>query len=400
MILFTVSTVEAYSKQIIFDTFKDKESADAAFEKLKNDKVYKQLTIIAKENDFSVHVTDDNKLVAEPIKNQFIQEATLHLMKSHFAQESVVDKETVSTTTSAKYVASDTMMSSERVYPRKIILGTFSEENGASLLFEEFKKDEAYPKLIVLAKENDFVVHTRTLGVYNILIAEPIKNESVYTKVMELIAPRFADAYSLSNPGSPNVVIEDESSVLAEPAEAISESVGVEADQEITKEVVVSEQNISALSSQPLAEDIQADANRTAPIVEEVKYTLEALETKVVAPEASSNSSHTETEELSFIDSIFKLLGFSSEPAVATENAVENSHVAQEKETKAIENNITENVPEKKTEEKKVDATVATPETIEEESSYLSYIWLLLLGIIVAVAVYFFRKFKGVYDTY
>ncbi|MFA6195708.1 MAG: hypothetical protein WC656_03575 [Sulfurimonas sp.] len=84
-----------------------------------------------------------------------------------------------------------------RVYPLKIIFGNYLQKDKAELVLKKLQEDEVYEKLNVMAKENDFMVHMRPLAGYNILVIEPIINNEIHEKVMNIMKTKFEDVYSV-----------------------------------------------------------------------------------------------------------------------------------------------------------------------------------------------------------
>ena len=84
-----------------------------------------------------------------------------------------------------------------RVYPLKIIFGNYLQKDKAELVLKKLQEDEVYEKLDAMAKENDFMVHMRPLAGYNILVIEPIINNEIHEKVMNIMKLKFEDVYGV-----------------------------------------------------------------------------------------------------------------------------------------------------------------------------------------------------------
>ncbi len=279
MTILISSSLGAYTKQIVFDSFKDKESAHAAFEKLKSDEIYSKLELISKENDFTIHVigsSGQNLLVAEPIKNQFILEETLKLVVQKFNNASIKDIEKASQK-AVQILSTDSASTSE--YPKKIMLGSYSLKEGAYEELKRFQEDEVYEKLNSLAGKNDFVIHVRPLDNYTVLVVEPIKNKEMHEEVMRLVTSKFEGVYSLEYSGATQTKEEEQSlevSVAAVPAV-------------IPAKTKVADKNISATKTdanitQPLVHATQKDTNVS--VVAQLDSDKSKAETKVVTKSA------------------------------------------------------------------------------------------------------------------
>ncbi|MCX6077089.1 MAG: hypothetical protein NTW78_09440 [Campylobacterales bacterium] len=341
-IILISSSLGAYTKQIVFDSFKDRESANAAFEKLKSDEIYSKLELISKENDFDIHVTASGKknlLVAEPIKNQYILEETLKLIMPKFLKATAINIEELSQNvaqTSSVYAS----LSSQ--YPKKVILKTYSKKEVALEELEMFQKKEVYEKLNTLATKNDFAIYVRPLGNYTVLIIEPIKNQEVYQEVMNLVQPKFKSAFSRKYDviNKTNQTKEEEQSlkVAAARMSAI-----------IPTKKEADNKNISVTKTDANNMAIKVDTNITAPLVKEINMTNQAIK-------ESSYSVAAETK-------------------VATKS-VES---AKKEETIVV---------------KKI------KEEAEDESSFAMFVWLIILGIAAGAIIYAYPKAKRVYNQY
>ncbi|MFA6137657.1 MAG: hypothetical protein WC667_06175 [Sulfurimonas sp.] len=340
MTILISSSLGAYTKQIVFDTFKDSESANSAFEKLKSDEIYSKLELISKENDFNIHVIDSsgqNLLVAEPIKNQFILEETLKLVVPKFMKATVRDIENRDKTISDE-------MSSTSEFPKKILFGSFSQKEGAYEEFKKFQEDEAYEKLKALATKNDFVIHVRPLDGYTVLIIEPIKNQEMYEEVMSLLRSKYEGAYGRKYSGTveEDNIIEDEKQRLEEPVAVVHAANSAKAK--------IVDKNISATKADVNSTAIKVDTNITAPLVKEINTTSQVTK-------ESNNTAAVETTV------------------------------------------VTKSVESVKKEETIVVKKVKKEEA-EEESSYAMFVWLFILGIAAGAIIYAYPKAKRVYDQY
>ncbi|MFA6191654.1 MAG: hypothetical protein WC665_04800 [Sulfurimonas sp.] len=345
MTILISSSLGAYTKQIVFDSFKDKESANAAFEKLKSDESYSKLELISKENDFNVHVIGScgqNLLVAEPIKNQFILEEALKLVVPKFLNATIKDIEKASQISSID-------MSSASEYPKKIMLGAFSLKEGAYEELKRFQEDEAYEKFNSLATENDFVVHVRSLCNYNILVVEPIKNKEMYEEVMRLVAPKFEGVYSLKYSGTTQTKEEEQS---------------LESPAVVPVKIKAADKNISA---------VKVDVNIT-----EFLVNTDKKDTNTSVAQSDSNKSKADVN-------------------VTEIKADTNITASLVKET-----NTTNQATKSAVSAKKEDTIVVrkVKEEPEEESSFAMFVWLLILGVAAGAIIYAYPKAKRVFDQY
>jgi len=82
-----------------------------------------------------------------------------------------------------------------QAYSKKIIFVSFSSEKRALNSLNLFKKSSNYKKLDKLAKENDFKIYTRASGKYYIVVAEPLLLRSVGVQAYKLIKKSYKHAY-------------------------------------------------------------------------------------------------------------------------------------------------------------------------------------------------------------
>lgn len=116
MISFISSSLSAYKKQIVFDSFTDKQSAEAAFEEFKGDELYERLKNAGVENDFTLQIIVADKkhlFVAAPIKQNFILDELVRLMQPKFQKLRVVNLEELPQTPKNEEIKSDENTSKE-----------------------------------------------------------------------------------------------------------------------------------------------------------------------------------------------------------------------------------------------------------------------------------------------
>ncbi|MDO8455239.1 MAG: hypothetical protein Q7S59_11760 [Sulfurimonas sp.] len=364
------SSLGAYTKQIVFDSFKDSESANAAFEKLKSDESYSKLELISKENDFNIHVigsSGQNLLVAEPIKNQFILEETLKLVVPKFMKATVRDIEN-----RAKTISDETSSTAE--FPKKILFGSFSQKEGAYEEFKKFQEDEVYEKLKALATENDFVIHVRPLEDYTVLIIEPIKNQEMYEEVMSLLQSKYEGAYGRKYSGAveEDNIGENQKQSLEEPVSALHVA--------NSAKVKTVDKNVSAT---------KADVNSTKLLAHAAKK-----DTNISAVQTDSNKSKADVNSMTI-----KVDTNITAPLVKEINTTSQA-TKESNNTAAVETTVVTKSVESVKKEETIVVKKVKKEEVEEESSYAMFIWLFILGIAAGAIIYAYPKAKRVYDQY
>ncbi|MFA6197258.1 MAG: hypothetical protein WC656_11520 [Sulfurimonas sp.] len=406
MILWISSSLEAYMKQIVLENFKDKESAESALQKLKSDAIYEKLSLIAKENGFTIHTLssgNSTKLVAEPIKNKFIEDETLKLVQPIFSKATAIniEKTVVETIKTEPVVKSEPLTKgvvSTQVfpqgYPKKIMMGTFSTKIGADKVFQEFKKDALYEELFALSKEKGFVIHVRPLGTHNILSAEPFIEQSSFENAMKLVRSKFKEAYGSGADAAymqTNEIVEKKEEVkkvdtnktqlVAEPPKK-EEPKKVDTNKTaIAKQPQKVDTNISAPKKEiTLSEivieptmketNITKETNATQPVQTLVEDNNQALVLPTV--ELEKVQEEVNSEKTTFLDAIFKLF-----------------HSEQQDEA-------VQNLAKKET-------SLAPEEVVRERDdsfSIMDYILFLFFGALMGAAIYYGLKFKKIYDEY
>ena len=78
-----------------------------------------------------------------------------------------------------------------QAYSKKIIFASFSNKANANKSLNAFKKTFSYTKLNNLAIKNGFKIYIRQSGKYYIVVAEPIKLESVGIKAYKLVNQEY-----------------------------------------------------------------------------------------------------------------------------------------------------------------------------------------------------------------
>ncbi len=419
LILFIHSSLGAYTKQIVLDSFKDKESAQAALESLKSDAMYEKLSLVAKENGFTIHV-DASKLVAEPLKNQFILEETLKMVSPKFCKATVKDLEVTTKKVEAPLEKSEVVAppSPQSHGPmKKIILGTFSTQKAADEELAKFQKNGIYEQVESLAKENGFVIEIRPLGNYTILVIEPLAQE-MHTKVKDLVKPLYKEAYSRDSVKVPSI----------QKVEVTPPSVTktVEANQSkavVTPPIAVkaSDKNISAMPK------MDVNATKLPLKATDVNTTKTALKTDVNTTKtvAKIDMNITKTPDVNttkttvpvtvkpnfVVETMSPKDQNVTEAFVADTNATEaNTTDANTTDSNTTQTTLTQQVALSFQEQMKMAQDMKAAQEIEmkkakaempqEESSYALYVWLLILAAVAGTVLYYYPRFKKIYDQY
>ena len=404
MILWLGSSLEAYTKQIVLENFKDKESAEAALQKLKSDALYEKLGLVAKENGFTIHtVTSGNstKLVAEPLKNKFIEDETLKLVQPMFSKATAINVEktvieplasepVVKSEPLAKGVASTQVFS--QGYPKKILMGTFSSQAGADKILQEFKKDALYEELFALSKEKGFVIHVRPLGTHHILTAEPFKEQSTFENAMKLVKSKFKEAYGSGADAAymqtDEIVEKNETLAIAPIKKEETKKVDTNKTQLAYEPVIKAQAKKVDTNISASKKEITIDQVVIKPTMKEKNTTIKETNTtgSITQPLVEDNNSQAlvmptveiekvqevKIEKETFVDTIFKLF-----------------HSKQQDE--AVQNSA------------KKETSLAPEEIIKERDdsfSIMDYILFLLFGAMMGAAAYYGLKFKKIYDEY
>ncbi|MCX6052004.1 MAG: hypothetical protein NTZ60_05770 [Campylobacterales bacterium] len=404
MILWVSSSLEAYTKQIVLENFKDKESAESALQKLKSDLIYEKLGLIAKENGFTIHTISSGgstKLVAEPIKNKFIEDETLKLVQPMFNKATAinVEKTVVEPLVSEPVVKSEPLIKAvaptqvyPQGYPKKILMGTFSSQIGADKVLQEFKKDASYEELFSLSKEKSFVIHVRPLGTHHILTAEPFKEQSTFENAMKLVKSKFKEAYGTGADAAymqtDEIVEKNETLVIAPIKKEETKKVDTNKTQLAYEPVIKAQAKKVDTNISASKKEIIIDQMLIKPTMEEKNTTIKETNTtgSITQPLVEDNNSQAlvmptveiekvqevKIEKETFVDTIFKLF-----------------HSKQQDE--AVQN------PSKK------ETSLAPEEIIRERDdsfSIMDYILFLLFAALMGAAVHYGLKFKKIYDEY
>ena len=202
--LMVSSSVQAYSKRIVFEKFKNTAGAALALDKFKKEKLYNELDSLAKGNDVKIYVcSSDNVIVAEPIHNKYVLETIMDLARLRFKE---VHSEDLLSLCKDVYEAKSTNINvkSNEIYQKSIIFITFANKVNVDTELKNLKKDHMYKKLHALAIKNNFTIHPRPLGKYTSIVAEPILSVYLYNEVIKLVKKRYSQPYGVTYTGSIN----------------------------------------------------------------------------------------------------------------------------------------------------------------------------------------------------
>jgi len=309
VIVANFSLLQGYSKQIIFETFSDKQSAETAFQKLKTNEIYEKLTIIAHENDFTVHVvssSSESMLVAEPITSQFIEEATLDFIRASFPKAKSSDISQASFQTHK--VANEANME----FRAKIIFGTFTNSRSAEKALSTLKKSEIYEKLSDLATQDELFIAVRQLGEHHILVMEQFKNRTLYAETLAHIREKFATAYGINESVEISEAVAEHNTFEAQtvaseqavpPLELLSSSEQKTPSEAVEAKIANIEQNSTLTET-----NISTQEPSLKAIVDEKKVeSPEKEQTDTKAPEQTpqTQEADTQTSETTFMEYLF-----------------------------------------------------------------------------------------------
>lgn len=154
-----------------------------------------------------------------------------------------------------------------KVYPLKIIFGNYLQKDKAEAVLKKFQADEAYEKLGVVAKENDLIIGMRPLAGYTILVIEPIINNEIREKVMNVMNSKFEDVYSAC-------------AKLSKSTSQVAQKV-----QEV--EVV---QKIQTVKPVKVVEQVQKEVNATQSEVKQVEVQAVAKQVEIPTPKVEEKA--------------------------------------------------------------------------------------------------------------
>jgi hypothetical protein len=338
------SSLQAYAKRIVFEKFKDRASAERAFDEFKKKKLYGELDSLAKGNDVEIHVCNsngDNVLVAEPIQNEYILEAIIELAQSRFEK---VYTEELENSCEDIYKAENKhkKTSSNKRYQISIAFITFGKKANLDAELKKLKKSSMYKQLNALAIKNNFTIHTRPLGKYTSIVAEPILNSELYSEAITLIKKRYKHPYTFTYDG------------YTKPNFSKSEVAKAEAlEKKPVKDMSVQEDS--------LVKDVS--------LVNEVVAVIDTDNEKI-----SQSKAETKKEDINITESKQKI------------------EVIQEIEEAQKDNIQVMDVNTEKESVQKIDASAPN-------SGYFSW-WYVFLATILILLFVLYRKFKPIYDEY
>jgi len=78
----------------------------------------------------------------------------------------------------------------------KIVLATFSKMENANCALKEYQETQSYKELSILAKDNNFTVHTRkSKNDYFVVVVEKIKDTNTSLKALDILKSEFKGLY-------------------------------------------------------------------------------------------------------------------------------------------------------------------------------------------------------------
>jgi len=240
------------------------------------------------------------------------------------------------------------LFSSLHAYSKKIIFSAFSNMENAQRSLQGFKETNSYKEIESLAKANNFIVHARISGRYYIVVAEPFYSKDVAKKAFRLGKKEYRNAY-MNTYEAPT-----------KPEERVVVKTSTEELKSIEKHVEVEKK-----------EKVEQEKNTT---VVQIK---------------SSQELELKEKELNEIQEIDKN---------ETKETIEEFNDSQEMEkTEELDTNLSEI---KKTIAEQNKTKISVERTKEFAFSVLDTLLYLFLATIFGVAIFYFVKFKRVYDEY
>ncbi len=173
-------------------------------------------------------------------------------------------------------------------YSKKIILQSFSKEENAKKSLSNYMKNDNYEKLDGLAKENDFKVYVRKSGKYYIVVIEAIYSKKLLAEVSKIVKQNYKHAYTSSYSPSKTSKKSQVEKKITQKATIVKPilKITTQEDKKITKvkkvDIVEKEKEVDIVAKQDKKIEVKKDKEKVYLVQDEKIKDLEIKKPKEI----------------------------------------------------------------------------------------------------------------------